>query len=144
MLPFVGFITGPLRLLGGLVQAVSNFVIAFFTLIPSLCGAIDPQSRWHIYELGRDCGLGAMHGARGFLETLPFLSIVFLKIGASEGGPVGASENSTYGASLRRVISTDLFHRAYRDHPFELDMVERVKDAQRAALYLHSFSSASG
>jgi hypothetical protein len=75
-LPFVGFISGPVRIIGGLIQVIINTVLTIFTAIASLNAKIPQSSSWHPVNLLNDAKLGGLHILRGSLEFLPFYSII--------------------------------------------------------------------
>ncbi len=101
--PCLGFISGPARAVGGIVQAVINIVLAILLAIPSYCNSIKKTSSWHFSNLKRDCYYGTMHTLRGILEALPFSSFI-----------IKAIEHPT---STNRKI------RPFKDHPFVLEAV---------------------
>ncbi len=69
--PCIGTITGPIRMIAGIVQAIFNGLACLFSIIPSLCGCIDSK---HSYQFLEDCIDGLKHFGRGLIETLPFSS----------------------------------------------------------------------
>jgi hypothetical protein len=105
---FVGFISGPARMLGGIVQTVINLAAAIFLAIPSIW--INPQNKWHISHLMRDCVYGAMHVARGFIETLPLSSYFILSIENPSSNP-----NNTTNP-LAKILNQTV---PLNDHPFK-------------------------
>ena len=67
----VGFVTGPIRVIGAVVQIALNGVAAIFSALPTALGYLNPNHPFHVKHLGKDCYLGLLHIWRGILETLP-------------------------------------------------------------------------
>ncbi len=96
--PIIGFVSGPVRALGGALQVVANAVLALFLSIPSFCGLIKKDSNWHVSKLIRDLSVGGLHILRGIYETLPLTSFI-----------IKCSENSS-GSSTCPVDDHPFFH----------------------------------
>lgn len=68
---FVGFITGPLRIIGGIAQAALNAVASVFSVIPSALGFLREDNPFHFKQLSRDSAVGILHIFRGITEAFP-------------------------------------------------------------------------
>ena len=80
--PCVGFISGPLRVIGGVAQAAINAVGFVFALIPSAGGLISPDSKWHVKALFVDECKAICHIFRGVIEFIPGTSFFIDKFDA--------------------------------------------------------------
>jgi len=67
----VGFITGPLRIIGAIAQVALNVIALIFSAIPSALGCFKKDNAFHAKNLLNDTGIGFLHIGRGFLEFLP-------------------------------------------------------------------------
>ena len=95
-MPLVGFVTGPVRALGGVIQAVVNLVASIFLIIPSLCGLNNRKSKWHAAHFTFDCAAGIGHVIRGAIETIPFTSLIFKHVYRSSWNHRGTFTYSPY------------------------------------------------
>jgi hypothetical protein len=66
-----GFVTGPIRAIGGVAQVALNGVATIFSALPSAIGCFKKDSELHAYNLLRDAGVGLLHIFRGMIEFLP-------------------------------------------------------------------------
>ena len=101
----VGYVSGPTRALGGVIQTIVNLVPAIFLIIPSLCNLIEWDSQWHASHFTAGCYLGVGHILRGIVETLPGTSFIF----KHKYKPVICPARGT------------VYSKPYKDHPFKID-----------------------
>lgn len=67
----VGFITGPLRIIGAIAQIALNAIALIFSIIPSSLGCFYKDNTFHAKNLLNNIEMGFLHIGRGFLEFLP-------------------------------------------------------------------------
>ena len=79
-----GFLTGPIRIIGGIAEAAINAVVLVLTVIPSMGGLISDQSEWHAFVIATDEVKAICHIFRGIVEFFPGTSFIIDKFNESD------------------------------------------------------------
>lgn len=71
----VGFVTGPLRIIGAIAQIALNSIALLFSTIPTALGCFNKNNPFQAQHLVKDIGMSFLHIGRGILEFLPGSSL---------------------------------------------------------------------